>query len=224
MSNKSLKPYIKLVHFLGEMLGPSYEISLQDVRKKENSLIAIVNNHISGRELGSPLTDLALQIISDKRYLDSDYIVNYNGLVKSNTLVRSSTYFIKDEGKLIGILSINFDSSRYQDLSKKILALCHPDELVEKNYNFNPNLSGVDIKENFSGSISDLIDSVIYNYKLENKSSGKKLNKNQRIEIVILLNEKKVFMVKGAISETAEKLDCSEATIYRYLNKLNKEN
>lgn len=222
MKKKGLEPYIQLVYFLGEVLGPDYEISLQDVRKKEHSLVAIVNNHISGRETDSPLTDLVLKVISEKIYLEKDYIANYNGLVKNNTLVRSSTYFIKEEEELIGILCINFDSSRYQNLSKKILSLCHPDTLVEQNYNFNPNLSLLDIKETFSGSISDLIDSLIHSSRNGEKLSSKKLSKADRIKIVEMLEEKNVFMVKGAITQTAEKLSCSEATIYRYLNKINK--
>ncbi len=213
MKIKGLETYINLVYFLGEVLGPDYEIALHDVRRKKHSLIAITNNHISGRQVNSSLTDFALELISNKTYLENDYITNYNGVVKNNnTLVRSSSFFIKDVDELIGILCINFDSSRYQDLSKKVLSLCHPDKIVEKNYNFEPVFSLSEIDETFSNSISDMID-----YFLPVESKNKKFSKADRLKMVEMLYKKNIFKIKGSIEETAKKLNCSEATIYRYL-------
>ena len=219
MKKDILEPYKILVKFLGEVLGPSYEISLQDVRKEKENLISITNNHISGREVGSSLTDFVNKIIENKTYLENDYLVNYKGLVKNNVLVRSSTYFIKDEDEFIGVLSINFDSSKYQELSKQILTLCHPDELVEKNYNFNPNFTKEDIRENISGSTTERINSVIKDFKKNEKG---KFSKNDRLKIVSQLDKENIFMVKGAIKEVSELIGCSEPTIYRYLNQSNK--
>lgn len=218
MKTDILEQYKVFVEFLAEILGPSYEISLQDVRKDKENLIAIKNSHISGREIGSSLTGLVSEIIKNKTYLEKDYLVNYNGLAKDNLLLRSSTYFIKDEEELIGVLSINFDSSKYLDLSKQILALCHPDDLVEKNYNFNPNFTEKDIKENISGSTSELINSIVKNF---DKNKNGKYSKNDRFEIVSQLNNENVFLVKGAIKEVSELIGCSEPTIYRYLNQFN---
>ena len=59
MRSKSISSYIHLVHFLGEVLGPDYEIALHDAKKPSQSIVAIVNNHISGRDIGAPLTDWA---------------------------------------------------------------------------------------------------------------------------------------------------------------------
>ncbi|MFP3381633.1 helix-turn-helix domain-containing protein, partial [Bacillus sp. SIMBA_069] len=38
--------------------------------------------------------------------------------------------------------------------------------------------------------------------------------------VVKILNEKGAFLLKGGVSEVAKYLDVSEATIYRYLNKI----
>jgi len=40
---------------------------------------------------------------------------------------------------------------------------------------------------------------------------------------VDILNQKGIFMLKGAVSEVAKQLHCSEPSIYRYLNILNKD-
>lgn len=220
MRSKSISSYIHLVHFLGEVLGPDYEIALHDAKKPSQSIVAIVNNHISGRDIGAPLTDWAAKLIDDKEYLRSNYIASYNSLAKDNQLIRSSMFFIKDGNELIGLLCINFDSSRYLDLSKSVLQLCHPDYLVEKNYNFTPDASALDIPETFSSTIAEMTDSVLNDYFAGEKIPPSRLTKAERLKIVRTLSDKGVFLVKGSVGQVAAQLCCSESTIYRYLNKI----
>ena len=132
MANALLQHYIKLTEFLGQALGPDYEVALHDLTDKNRSIIAIANNHVSGREVGAPLTNVALQILMDKSYEKQDYRLHYCGVSAEGKALRSSTLFIKQNGKLIGMLCINFDDSRYQSVSKNILQLCHPDNFVEE--------------------------------------------------------------------------------------------
>ena len=58
--NPLLQQYMKLTEFLGLTLGPDYEVALHDLTNKDRSIIAIANNYISGREIGAPLTNMAL--------------------------------------------------------------------------------------------------------------------------------------------------------------------
>ena len=67
-SNLILQHYIKLTEFLGKALGPDYEVALHDLTRKDRSIIAIANNYISGREVGAPLTNMALSSLRDKSY------------------------------------------------------------------------------------------------------------------------------------------------------------
>lgn len=224
MSDNRLAPYINMVEFLGKVLGPDYEIVLQDPNKKEHAIVAIANGHISGRRIGGPLTDLSLKLIADKEYEYIDYRANYNGLSKDNKIMRSSTFFIKNNGELIGMLCINFDSSRYLDLSKEILYLCHPNQLVDENYNFTPTNHLLDVSENFTGSIPELIAAILENSFLNEHISLNRLNRDEKLHIVDILNKKGVFLMKGAVAQVAEQLHCSEASIYRYLNALSNDN
>ena len=50
-----LYSYTTTVKFLGSVLGPDYEVVLQDLSNINHSVIAIENGHISGRTIGSPL-------------------------------------------------------------------------------------------------------------------------------------------------------------------------
>ena len=101
-SNLILQHYIKLTEFLGKALGPDYEVALHDLTRKDRSIIAIANNYISGREVGAPLTNMALSILRDKSYERMDYHLHYYSINVNGKDLRSSTFFIKDSGKLIG--------------------------------------------------------------------------------------------------------------------------
>ncbi|MHC5924017.1 PAS domain-containing protein, partial [Streptococcus pyogenes] len=73
--------YIQLLPFLGQILGNHTEIVIHDVSQPAHSLIAI-ENPISGRAIGAPLTDMFRQMIADKEYEEKDFVANYNGSSK----------------------------------------------------------------------------------------------------------------------------------------------
>ena len=97
-----LKCYTDFVPFLAAVCGPGCEIVIHDVTNPEQSIIAI-GNGISGRELGDPMTDLARELQEKGTYADTECLLNYKGKTKSGEFL-SSTYFIKNEGRLIGML------------------------------------------------------------------------------------------------------------------------
>lgn len=76
-----LEPYRTLVSFLGEALGPDYEVVLHDLTSEEGTIAAIVNNNISGRTEGAPLSNMALRFIHGKVYEKQPYVAGYQGAV-----------------------------------------------------------------------------------------------------------------------------------------------
>ena len=135
MRKELLERYKLVVEFLGKALGPDYEIVLQEVGTESSGIVAIANGGISGRVVGSPLTNNALKMIMQKQYETADYSMNYTGQLSSGKTIRSSTMFIMDEGGLVGLLCINFDDSRYKNLCENILHLCHPNNFIQVLYN-----------------------------------------------------------------------------------------
>ena len=69
-----LEPYRTLVSFLGEALGPDYEVVLHDLTSEEGTIAAIVNNNISGRTEGAPLSNMALRFIHGRAYEKQPYV------------------------------------------------------------------------------------------------------------------------------------------------------
>lgn len=230
MKRSMLQQYTILVDFLGQVLGPDYEVVLHDLSSMSNSIVAIANGHVSGREVGAPLTSLALTMMSDKRYLNKDFHVNYNGMTKENKILRSSTMYIKDDlGKLVGMLCVNFDDSRYHELSTKLFQLCHPDQFVEQNLTIRSSLIDTsslysyDEAEQFPNSIATIMENVIREVIQQDGVPPERLTKGEKIRIVRLLDEQGVFLLKGAVNYVAKALHSSPASIYRYLNQQNKK-
>jgi predicted transcriptional regulator YheO len=225
MNDVMLKQYSVLVEFLGKSLGPDYEVALHDIGHDTNSIVAIANGYISGRNVGAPMTNVGLNIISNKTYNHSNYKLNYHGISKDQHILRCSTMFIKDENEeLVGMLCINFDDRKFVNISNEILKLCHPDELIEQHCTYESvNSLSDDEVETFSGSISEVTETVLNKVLADKDIPIDRLTQNERLDVIDILVQKGVFMLKGAVSEVAKQLHCSEPTIYRYLGKLNKD-
>ena len=222
MAGKKLKRYEILVSFLGEVLGPDYEIVLHDLRDKAKSIIAIAHGEISGRAVGDPLTGKALELLAERGYEGADFSVNYSGISKDGEPLRSSSLFIKDDdGKPVGMLCVNFDDGRFTDIATQVLRLCHPDEFVERTI-ATIRLADDEAPENVPNSISALTDNVIAGIVAKRGVPVDRLTQEEKIEIIDLLHGKGVFLMKGAVSYVAKVLASSEASVYRYLSKLNK--
>lgn len=228
MSGGWIQRYMKLTEFLGSVLGPDYEVVLHDLGDADKSIIAIANGHVSGRTIGAPLTSVALQSIINHSYETQDYRLNYVGVAGSK-LLRSSTFFVKDEeGRLVGMLCINFDDSRYRELSDRILKLRHPDVFVETNFAYNEEAAAVraappptEVSESFPNSLTELTDHLLDEELRSREANGERLSHRDKLALVEILNDKGIFMMKGAVKYVAEKLGCSQTTIYRYLNRMN---
>lgn len=229
LKNAILQQYIRLTEFLGRVLGPDYEIVLHDLTVQEHSIIAIANSHVSGRAVGAPLTNVALQILADQSYQTSDYRLNDRGLSAGNRMLRASTFFIKDEeGRLIGLLCINFDDSRYQELGERILRLCHPDAFVGMNFAFDETWfslppDGAAPVESYHNSIGAVASEAVAVALREMGQTADHLSQEDKMRVVEQLEAQGVFLLKGAVKDVAFQLGCSQASVYRYLTRIREQ-
>ena len=225
MTQNQLYYFTKIADFISRVLGPDYEVALHDISDRGGALVAIANGHISGRDLGAPLTEKALQIIANREYEDKDYILHHFGMTDSGKILSSSSMFIKDEsGQLLGLLCISFDDSRYRELSQKVFNLCHPDTFVETNFRIDesriPQRANSPDTEHFHSNQSKSITNAIRDILRENKLAADKLTLDEKMHIVEQLTAEGAFLVKGAVKDAANALGCSQATIYRYLSRV----
>lgn len=227
-SRQILQQYIPLTEFLGKALGPNYEIVLHDLTDKNRSVIAIANSHISGRDVGAPMTNMGLSMLRDKSYETSDYRLNDYGLSANGRGLRSNTLFIKNEGKLIGILCINYDGSRFEAIAGELLSLVHPDSFLEEpkpklRQTSDTTQAGSSLKpEKYSHSSRGVAKDAVSNELTLRGLTAENLSAEDRLEIVAALEADGIFLLKGVVSEVADALHCSQASMYRYIAQVKK--
>ena len=212
-----LETYKKLVDFLGLILGEHCKIVLFDLRLSPPTVVAIANGTMEGgKGIGAPLTRVARDIIDSGEWKTCDYKSEFLGRTRKGELLKSSYFFIKDAGQLIGMLSINSSATQYQKLCQEILQLGGFSSLLT----LQP-AESAPVPDHFSESFSDV--SELVGNILGARFAGigaSRLTQAEKITVIQTLYDKGVFLIKGAVPEVAQALFCSEATVYRYLSKL----
>ena len=75
MDREMKRHYTLLVDFLGKILGPDYEVALHELLDDSNEIIAIANGELTGRHLGSPLSNKMLEFLTSRLYETQDYVL-----------------------------------------------------------------------------------------------------------------------------------------------------
>lgn len=219
-----LESYRKLTEFLGLILGPSSKVILYDLTLEPPQVVAISNGTFDGgRGIGSPLTDLARANWQSGEWQDINYSAVFPGRTREGRMLRSAYFYIKDaSNRPIGMLCINTDVSRYQTLCEQILQAGGISEL----FSLKPVLPETHPTEYYSENFSevdlgDMIDAVVAD--LFGEMPPARLTQAEKMAVVEQLTQRGAFLIKGAVNETAAKLSCSGASIYRYLSKLSQK-
>lgn len=204
-----LQIYVNLVPFLAEVCGTGSEVVVHDVNDPEHSLIAICND-VSGRAVGDPMTDLARQIQEKGSYTNEEYLANYSGKSKNGEFL-SSTYYIKNEGRLIGLLCINKDMTVVQDAAAALHALLERFNLTAPQQS--------EYVENLDNPMASMMHTRIAEIIAQCGVPPARMSLQEKVRVVHRMNEEGVMMMKGAVAEIASQLSVSVPTIYRYLNR-----
>ncbi len=218
MNAHTIERYSVMADFLGQALGPHFEAILYDL----NGIVATYNSSISGRHIGDPLTNTLKQIMRDKKYISENYLANFRGLTANGRVLRCSCLFIKDKnGLLEGFFCLNFDDNRFKELAENIFRLCHPDSYVNRNIAIE--IRGSEENGTFYDTISDATNEVLQRVVGDDNIPSNRLNKKEKIEIIRQLYQRGVFHMKDSINTVGQQLDCSQATMYRYISQIKKE-
>ena len=215
MNERDIRLYTDIANFLGNILGPDYEIILYDL----NHILLIINGDISGLTKGAPISNVMKNILHKKNSDGKKWTTHYRALSGNGKILRCSTLYIKNEtGKTVGAININFDDNRYRELSSMVFSLCHPDAYVSNNISIE--IKGNEqelLSENISSAVDDILKRIDIRLPLN------KLSQSEKLYIIRQLYQKGIFSMKGALKAVGAKLSCSSASMYRYLNIIKKE-
>lgn len=209
-----LKNFIPFIDGLANTFGKNCEVVLHDISKPQQSIIAIANGGITNRTVGSPMTEMGLKAIRNKEYEEG--LIKYKTITNNGRTLKSSTFFIKDEaGEVIGCLCINLDITEFllaQNLLKDI-TMTMMDQIVQDKSD----------DETYSSNINDILYNVVDKVIKDFGKPIAYLSKEEKVSIVKVLDEKGMFLIKGAVDYIAEILCVSRYTIYNYLDEIREE-
>jgi predicted transcriptional regulator YheO len=217
--NPILLSFAPIVKGIAKTFGKDCEVLLHDTSKLESSVIMIENGHVTGRKIGSPMTDLGLYFLQSDLFKDTDFIANYQTENKYGKKLKSTTIFIRDKKKkTIGFLCINYVLDYLSGIRKKIDDFCEVNKDVDKNV-FN----NEEKEEIFTDNIDDLLERVFIKAQEKVGKPIEKMQKDDKLEVVRYLQKKGFFLIKGNIDKIAIRLNVSRYTIYNYLSEIKPE-
>ncbi len=208
-----LKIYTALLPFLGKVLGSGCELCVHDISSPEKSIIAIENS-ATGIQIGHPMTDLANEMMEKGLYTDTDSVLNYEGSSKGKPFL-SSTYFIKNENRLIGLLCVN------KNMSTANTALSAIQHMLSSFNLTTPENS--EYTETLDSPVSDILPHLVADAIAQTNVLPERMTLKERVALVQRLNDQSILSMKGAVKEIAFQLGISEPTVYRYLNRKNEQ-
>ncbi|WP_394405316.1 helix-turn-helix transcriptional regulator [Streptococcus sp. 20-1249] len=218
-----LNPYPPLIDFLAQVMGRETEIVLQDFTDGLDHSLVYIKNNLSGRKVGAPATDLILEILQSKVYLEEDYVVNYRTRSIAGKEMYSSSYFIKDQGQLIGAICINVDKTRLLALKNlfesTLVSLKESLQITDEPHQ----QGGFSAIENFYETADQLIEDIIIRETQGKDLTKHRMTRTEKIAIVRSLYQKGFFDFKDAVSKTAEAFRMSEVSIYKYIQQVKQE-
>lgn len=217
MSDRSkLERYLPMAAFLSAVCGQHYEVILHDVSTPEASVVAIFNGHLSGRKIGDPMTELARSLVRDEVYRERDFVSNYEGRTRNGKRFVSSTYFIKEDGALLGLICVNHDISDLTAMAGHLQNLLSAFSLPGQTPVQDP------YTEELDDSIPELSTSLIHNTVLRQGIPAARMTAQEKEDLIEALERQGVFSTKGSVGQVARELDISEPTVYRYLRRIRK--
>ncbi|HDR1010844.1 TPA: transcriptional regulator [Pasteurella multocida] len=203
-----LHSYRAVVDGVSALIGRHCEIVLHSLEDLEHSTICIANGHNTNRQIGSPLTDLALKSLHN---MQTDSVSKpYFTRAKNQGLMKSVTIAIRNKRqRIIGLLCINVNLD--VPVSEFMQAFMPTQAEAEAS------------SVNFASSVEELVAQTVEKTIEEVTADRLVANNNKNRQIVISLYEKGIFDIKDAINLVAERLDISRHTVYLYIRQLKQD-
>jgi predicted transcriptional regulator YheO len=197
----------RLTDALGAALGKDCEVVLHDFSHPEESVIAIANGHITGRNVGATLDVLGFQLLRKKPV---DDLHGYRTETKAGRILRSSSTFLRDEkGEIFGALCINHDISDFVRIK----------ELIGNRLEGTQDSSEAP-QEEFEDSVEKVLDRMINDAIRSIGKDISELTRDEKVSLIARLESKGAFLIRYSVDRIANTLNLSKYTIYNYLDEI----
>ena len=141
-------------------------------------------------------------------------ILNYRTVTKDGRQLKSTTIFIRENGRIVGCLCCNVDLTEYMMAEKLLRQFCQTHSADENNLQ----------REVFAQDISEVVEDIIQVELQKLPKSAPHMTRLEKLSFVDTLEAKGVFDVRGSAETVAQHLGVSVFTIYNYIKEVRSKN
>lgn len=198
---------------LGKQFGADCEIVIHDLQSNnlDNSIIHIVNGHVSARKTGdgpSKAVVEAIELAQQHPEALKDhpaYLTN----TADGKLLKSSTMYIKDEtGKVCYLFAINYDITALSSVDASIKTLIETDS-TEHEGTPEPIINNVNV----------LLDHLIEQSVALVGKPPSLMNKEEKVSAIRFLNNAGAFLITHSGDKVSQYFGISKFTLYSYIKE-----
>lgn len=189
---------------LSSMLGRCCEVVIHDTSDLEHSVVWIEGD-VTGREVGGVMSDRGLENL---RKGEAHPLFNYTTYTDTGKTLKSCSIWLRDsEGEIYGAFCINLDVTAIEQLQDFVRDLA-------------PDSSRADVVETHAQTLHDLLDTMIAECEYRIGASAEEMTKDERVEMVRILDERGAFQVRNSVSYVAGRAGVTRKTIYNDLREV----
>lgn len=205
-----LASYETIADGLADFLGEACEVVIHDLSHLDSSVVKIINGHLSGRQVGAPISEVTLSFLN-KMMADPDlHHVTYFAKNKRGESFKASISAIEgEEHVIIGLFCVNFY------LNTPLLSFMQTFSPASRAETDN-------ISETFVENADELMLNALEDAKKAVYSNLAISSSNKNKEIIALLYQKGIFNLKDSVITIANHLGISKNTVYMHIRNMNK--
>ena len=195
-----LERYKPIAEAISLLLFPHAEVVIHDLR---TGCVRVIFNNLSKRVVGDESSLDELDKLPDTQDVFLPYFkINWDGRkMKSVTAVLRN-----HQGKALGLLCINLDISKWEEMHHFILDLIKPATQI-------PDFL-------FKNDWREKINMYVASYLKQHALRLESLDKVEKKKLLIALHKEGAFNTKNAASYIADVLQISRATVYNHLKDI----
>jgi predicted transcriptional regulator YheO len=202
---------------LGGVVSPNTELILHDMRDPSRSTVALVNGHVTGRQIGDPIIaapvdDKGFELLLEKRSSPKGMVTSichYRSRTKDGRELLSTTVLLRNrKGLPFASVCANADLTDYQILHAALGRLIAPSTAAK------------DTKEGSRPNLDEMIEEIVAEAIQRAGIPVALMDKAEKLKVVSELTRRGVFMIKGAVERVAQALGVTRFTVYNYLEAL----
>lgn len=194
---------------IASQFGPDCEVVIHDLKTKEpeNSIVYIVNGHVTNRGINDGPSGAVLDAIranaSHKTQEDHN---GYLTKTSDGKILKSSTSYIHDEdGSLHYVFGINYDITKISMIENALHALITPENKDAK-------------PKEITHSVNDLLEQLIEESVALVGKPVALMNKEDKVTAIQYLNDAGAFLITKSGDKVAAYFGISKYTLYSYID------